>query len=119
MPLLFSYGTLQEEPVQLATFGRRLDGQPDALPGFQRSRVKAGDDHVRATGRTHHDNVEQVVDARQRVPGTVFEVTDAELTAADGYEAPYHYDRIEVTLASGKRAWVYVYRPSRTRQEGT
>jgi len=33
VPLLFSYGTLQEERVQLSTFGRRLSGEPDALPG--------------------------------------------------------------------------------------
>jgi hypothetical protein len=29
MPLLFSYGTLQQENVQLATFGRLLYGQKD------------------------------------------------------------------------------------------
>ena len=26
MPLLFSYGTLQQEEVQLSTFGRKLEG---------------------------------------------------------------------------------------------
>ena len=31
---LFSYGTLQQENVQLATFGRRLEGRPDRLPGY-------------------------------------------------------------------------------------
>ena len=31
MPLLFSYGTLQQAEVQLATFGRLLQGAPDAL----------------------------------------------------------------------------------------
>ena len=36
MPLLFSYGTLQETSTQLATFGRVLKGQPDALPNFER-----------------------------------------------------------------------------------
>jgi hypothetical protein len=29
---LFSYGTLQDETVQLPCFGRRLDGAPDAMP---------------------------------------------------------------------------------------
>jgi hypothetical protein len=37
MPLLFSYGTLQEEKVQLSTFGRRLGGQRDELLGFEPS----------------------------------------------------------------------------------
>jgi len=30
---LFSYGTLQQENVQKQTFGRLLDGTPDALVG--------------------------------------------------------------------------------------
>jgi hypothetical protein len=37
MPLLFSYGTLQQEDVQWSTFGRLLEGQRDELPGFERS----------------------------------------------------------------------------------
>ena len=34
MPLLFSYGTLQQDDVQRATFGRLLTGQRDTLPGY-------------------------------------------------------------------------------------
>jgi gamma-glutamylcyclotransferase (GGCT)/AIG2-like uncharacterized protein YtfP len=44
-----------------------------------------------------------------RVPGTVFEITPAELAAADAYEVA-DYERIAVTLASGQGAWVYVQR---------
>ena len=44
-----------------------------------------------------------------RVSGTVFEVTDTELAAADRYEQPAAYKRIAATLASGKRAWVYLH----------
>jgi gamma-glutamylcyclotransferase (GGCT)/AIG2-like uncharacterized protein YtfP len=47
------------------------------------------------------------------VSGTVFEITDAEIAAADQYEQLAIYQRIAVTLASGKRAWVYVDAPSR------
>ncbi len=32
MPLTVSYGTLQDERVQLATFGRRFNGGQNALP---------------------------------------------------------------------------------------
>jgi hypothetical protein len=32
---LFSYGTLQLEAVQMATFGRQLTGTSDALRGFE------------------------------------------------------------------------------------
>ena len=37
--------------------------------------------------------------------------TDAELAAADEYERPALYRRVEVTLASGRQAWVYVHTP--------
>ena len=40
MPLLFSYGTLQQENVQLSTFGRLLQGQRDELLEFERSLVR-------------------------------------------------------------------------------
>lgn len=33
MPLLFSYGTLQDDAVQLRTFERLLTGEPDELRG--------------------------------------------------------------------------------------
>ena len=32
--LLFSYGTLQQPEVQLATFGRELTGHRDAIVGY-------------------------------------------------------------------------------------
>ena len=109
MPLLFSYGTLQQEDVQLSTFGRRLRGQRDELPHFEPSLVKIEDPHLAAAiGRTHHANV--IFNGREesRVPGTVFEVTDAELLAADRFEHVAAYKRISARLASGKQAWLYV-----------
>ena len=33
--LLFSYGTLRQREVQLATFGRELDGYVDAVIGYE------------------------------------------------------------------------------------
>ena len=43
---LFSYGTLQQEDVQLATFGRRLEGRADALPGYATSLLEIRDAEV-------------------------------------------------------------------------
>jgi gamma-glutamyl AIG2-like cyclotransferase len=40
-------------------------------------------------------------------PGTVFEITDAELAHADAYEVAA-YVRVKAPLASGLEAWVYV-----------
>jgi hypothetical protein len=109
MPLLFSYGTLQQENVQLSTFGRLLQGQRDELPGFEPSLVRIEDPHfVDTSGRTHHANVTFNGKTGSRVSGTVFEITDAELTAADQYEQLAAYKRVAATLASGKEAWVYV-----------
>ena len=109
MPLLFSYGTLQQEDVQLATFGRRLTGQSDELLAFEPSLVTIADPQVVATlGRTHHDNVTFNGNEHSAVLGTVFEVTDAELASADEFEAAFSYKRVAATLASGKRAWLYL-----------
>ena len=108
MPLLFSYGTLQQQGVQRATFGRALRGTPDALVGFEQARVLIEDPQVLATsGKTHHPIVRPSADPASRVPGTVFEVTEAEIRSADAYEVSA-YRRIAVRLASGAQAFVYV-----------
>ena len=53
--LLFSYGTLQQREVQLATFGRELLGASDQLVGFHQSVVKIEDPEVvKTSGKTHH-----------------------------------------------------------------
>ncbi|MCM3011968.1 hypothetical protein M3583_25235, partial [Bacillus subtilis] len=50
---LFSYGTLQLDQVQLATFGRKLDGHADAMPGYAMTMLRIDDPDVVATsGRT-------------------------------------------------------------------
>jgi gamma-glutamylcyclotransferase (GGCT)/AIG2-like uncharacterized protein YtfP len=108
MPLLFSYGTLQQQGVQLATFGRLLRGKPDTLVGFEQARVLIEDPRVLATsGMTHHPIIRPSTDPGSRVPGTVFELTEAEILSADEYEVSA-YRRIAVQLASGAHAWVYV-----------
>jgi gamma-glutamylcyclotransferase (GGCT)/AIG2-like uncharacterized protein YtfP len=113
MPLLFSYGTLQQEDVQLAAFGRRLTGERDDLVRFEPAAVTIDDPHVVATlGRTHHANVKFNGNQESCVAGTVFEITDAELARADAYEAAFSYGRIAATLASGTTAWVYVNTPT-------
>ena len=109
MPLVFSYGTLQQDHVQLSTFGRLLQGQRDELARFEPSLARIEDPQVvAASGKTHHANVTFNGRDDSRVRGTVFEITDAELAAADEYEQLAAYIRIAAILASGKQAWVYV-----------
>jgi gamma-glutamylcyclotransferase (GGCT)/AIG2-like uncharacterized protein YtfP len=108
MPKLFSYGTLQQEGVQLATFGRCLAGAPDALVGYRQSMVEIDDPEVvRTSGKSHHPIVAFTGMSEDRVPGAVFEISDAELAHADEYEVAA-YERVKVPLASGLEAWVYV-----------
>ncbi len=107
---LFSYGTLQQENVQLATFGRLLKGSPDALVGFTQNLVEITDPDVLAkSGERFHPIVMPSGNEADRVSGTVFEVTTAELAAADAYEVS-DYERVSARLASGSTAWVYVKR---------
>jgi gamma-glutamylcyclotransferase (GGCT)/AIG2-like uncharacterized protein YtfP len=108
MPKLFSYGTLQQEDVQLLTFGRRLPGVADALVGYRQAMVAIQDPEVvRASGKTHHPIVAFTGKSEDRVPGALFEISDAELAQADAYEVAA-YVRIKAPLASGLEAWVYV-----------
>jgi len=43
LPLLFSYGTLRDPAVQMTTFGRLLQGEPDELVGFEQSAIRIED----------------------------------------------------------------------------
>jgi hypothetical protein len=107
MPLIFSYGTLQQEGVQISTFGRALDGQPDELIGFVQTTVEIEDPaFVAASGARVHAIVRFNGREDSRVRGMAFEVSDDELLRADRYE-PAGYERILAQLASGKEAWVY------------
>ena len=96
--------------MQLATFGRLLRGAPDALVGFRQDMVEITDPDVLAkSGKRFHPIVTQSSDDADRVSGTVFEVTTAELVAADAYEVS-DYERVSAPLASGSMTWVYVKR---------
>jgi hypothetical protein len=106
--LLFSYGTLQDRAVQLASFGRELTGSSDALPGYATSLIAIRDQAVvEKSGKTHHAIAERNSNLAAEVPGMVFKITPEELIAADRYEVS-DYTRVQVTLKSGLQAWAYV-----------
>ncbi len=105
---LFSYGTLQRRDVQLATYGRLLEGSPDALLGHRLEVLPDRDPNaVRISGTATHMVVRGTAHAADRVPGMVFLLTPAELAATDQYEGT-DYARAELTLESGRAAFVYV-----------
>ncbi len=105
---LFSYGTLQYEAVQLANFGRKLEGNKDQLPGFELSMLEITDPDVIATsGEAFHPIITYTGNSTNCVDGTVFDISEEELKRADSYEVS-DYKRIKVKLSSGVSAWVYV-----------
>jgi hypothetical protein len=106
--LLFSYGTLQLEPVQISTFGRALTGTPDALPEYKQGLLAITDPAVAAAlGKTHYCIAQYTGNPSDAVPGMVLVITPDELQKADDYEIP-EYRRVAVVLRSGRRAWAYV-----------
>ena len=107
MPLLFSYGTLQDPVVQLALFGRRLTGAPDELLGYAQTSYRVTDSaFVAASGKADHAIVRYTGADEDHTAGTALEVTEADLTVADAYEPPGYF-RVAARLASGREAWVY------------
>jgi len=105
---LFSYGTLQLPAVQRATYGRLLEGEADALPGYRLRPLDISDPEVvRLSGKAVHTIAVVTDDETDRVPGMVFRLTQAELEATDAYEVDA-YGRVEARLESGRTAWVYV-----------
>ncbi|MEP7160679.1 MAG: gamma-glutamylcyclotransferase family protein [Dermatophilaceae bacterium] len=107
MVRLFSYGTLRLPVVQLAVFGRRVPTLEDTLPGFRLDSVRITDPGVLATSGLKEHPILRWGAGEDCVAGATLELSPAELVAADEYEVD-DYDRIEVSLGSGVRAWVYV-----------
>jgi len=105
---LFSYGTLQLRHVQLANYGRPLEGSPDELIGYRLEVLPDRDpDAVRISGTNTHMVVRRTGNAADRVAGVIFLLTTDELQQTDRYEGS-DYARVEMTLGSGRRAFVYV-----------
>lgn len=115
---LFSYGTLQLEQVQRATFGRKLDTQADILPGYRLQQLEIRDpDVIRTSGKTHHPIISPSNNPTDAVAGSILMLTHEELLAADSYEVA-DYIRVAVWLSSGKKAWVYTARASAQQPAG-
>lgn len=104
---LFSYGTLRQEEVQLATFGRRLDGRPDRLVEYKLTMTEVRDQNFVAANCAMQRTVQFTGSASDFIEGIVFAVTREELERADKYE-PLDYERVRVQLESGLDAWVYL-----------
>jgi hypothetical protein len=105
--LLFSYGTLRQPEVQLANYGRLLEGKPDVLAGYGLVPLAISNPEVvRVRGKAVHEIARPSGDPADRIAGVVFALSEQELAATDAYEVD-SYARIEAMLESGRSAWVY------------
>ncbi len=105
---LFTYGTLRDEAVQLATFGRRLEGRPVTLVAYKLTPIEIlVQDFVIKSVTANHRNLQHTGMPSDYVEGIVFSVTKEELEQADAYE-PAGYKRVRVQMKSGLEAWVYL-----------
>jgi len=107
MQLLFSYGTLQQENVQQANFGRKLVGYKDSLPQYLVDQLRINDPRVlRESGKEFHPILRYTGNSKDQVTGTVFELTEDEIARADDYEVD-DYRRVKAQLKSGRICWIY------------
>lgn len=115
---LFSYGTLKLPRVQIATYGRRLEGRSDCLQGYRLAPLRIEDpDVIRTSGQKFHLIARATGDPADRIEGVLFLLTDEELARTDAYEVEA-YSRIEVQLESGATAFVYAGPPAASAIKG-
>ncbi len=98
---IFAYGTLLFDDVMEAVVGRRFEGVPARLHGYERRRVQAR-------------SYPAIVGAEEKITqGIVFSGLDEEtLARLDVFEGS-SYVREWVTLETGAGAWAYVVAPGK------
>ena len=108
MQKIFSYGTLQQENVQLEILGKTLVGAEDTIEGYYVEHLEIKDLSVlKASQNKMHPIIYFTGNKAHKVLGTLFSVTKKDLLTIDCYEVE-DYQRIMVPLKSGKKSWVYV-----------
>ncbi|WP_367186859.1 DUF4286 family protein [Maribacter confluentis] len=96
--LLFTYGTLQEQDIQLGVFSRALTGFEDELAQYVVSEKKVAG---------LYPTLQHTGNVKDNIKGQVYTLTHQELQKADEYEGEA-YKRIQIELGSGRNAWVYI-----------
>lgn len=104
---VFSYGTLRQPEVQTTLFGHEVPTVPDSLPAWRLDWLTITDPDVIAMSGSDRHPILRPGTPSDSVDGVCLVIEDAELRAVDDYEVA-DYARIEVVLASGATAWVYV-----------
>lgn len=106
--LLFSYGTLQLEKVQIENYGRILKGERDRLIGYKIENLQITDSTVLSISQLeYHPIAVKSTNTDDFIEGMIFQITETELAETDKYEVS-EYHRILETFESGKKAWIYI-----------
>lgn len=103
MPLLFTYGTLQNNNIQRQLFGKEIHGTKDFLRCYKLETIKIPKNHplaetyfiARYTGNQN-----------DKIDGTVYKLDNNELVITDKYEGS-SYQRKTILLNSNKEAIIY------------
>ncbi|GEM_PF-804760 len=100
MEQLFVFGTLRDPHMLREAVGRTIAGIPAVLAGYKRRYV------------LHLDEPYPVLipDKHHVVDGLLLAVTAKDLQRLDAYEDRVLYQRKQVTLTNGTKAWVYALR---------
>jgi hypothetical protein len=78
--LLFSYGTLQLEKVQLESFGRKLKETEETLFGYKLEQLKIKDKTVlEKSEQEFHPIAVPSKDPNDNIKGILFEISNVEL----------------------------------------
>ena len=103
MEQIFSYGTLQSKEIQMQVFNKLLTGTPDQLLGYKLKDLKIEEEF----GMTDYFVAIPSENSSDNINGIVFDISELDLAKADLFESNA-YKRVEITLKSGKTAWIYI-----------
>ena len=91
----------------MALYGREIPTIEDSLPGYKIHWLTITDSEVIQTSGSDRHPILRRGTAEDKVLGSRLELSEAELKVTDGYEVD-DYERQEVVLSSGIRAWAYL-----------
>ncbi|WP_055095719.1 gamma-glutamylcyclotransferase family protein [Flavobacterium aquidurense] len=103
MEKLFSYGTLRSKQIQMQLFNKVLTGTRDELLGYKLKSLQIEEEF----GMADYVVAVPSADSSDPIHGVAFNILASDLAKVDIFESN-SYKRVQVTLKSGKVAWVYI-----------
>ena len=101
--MVFVYGTLMDEKIRYEVLGRKINGIPTILDGYDGSQTITIEDEPYLAAEK---NIEC------SIKGQTIELTSNEISKLDDYETGA-YKREEEELPDGIKAWIYLNKNSK------